>query len=103
MKLITKELAARFAEIGEQRDVKDPIVVAKFFYTFSAATWWAIAYYPEENICFGYVTGLLEDEYGYFSIDELENTKLPPFGLTIERDLWFEECKMSDVLSGKVK
>lgn len=103
MKLITKELAARFAEVGEQRDAKDPIVVAKFFYAFSAATWWAIAYYPEENICFGYVTGLFEDEYGYFSIDELENTKLPPFGLTIERDLWFEECRMSDVKSGKVK
>ncbi len=95
--LISPELKAEFARIGEQREVKDPIVVAKFFNPTGVATWWAIAYYPEENICFGYVTGLFEDEFGYFSIDELEELVLPPLGLRIERDLFFTPCPISKV------
>lgn len=31
MQLMTKELEKRFAEIGCQENIKDPIVVAKFF------------------------------------------------------------------------
>ena len=95
--LINDELKAEFSRVGEQRDVKDPIVVAKFFTPVGSATWWAIAYYPEENICFGYVTGLFEDEFGYFSIDELEEIELPPFGLRIERDLYFTPCPISEI------
>ena len=31
MKLLTKEIEKRFAEVGNQEDVADPVVVAKFF------------------------------------------------------------------------
>lgn len=102
MKLITPELEKRFAEVGYQEDAKDPLVIAKFFFPISKATWWAIAYYPDENICFGYVTGMFEDEYGYFSIQELEEIKLTVLGIRIERDIHFTECRMSEVKSGKV-
>ncbi len=31
MKLMTKELEKRFATVGSQKNVKDPIVIARFF------------------------------------------------------------------------
>lgn len=101
MKLITKVLKRRFAEIGEQEGVEDPIIVTKFFAPTGSATWYAIAYYPNSNQCFGYVEGLLPggDEWGYFSIDELEQVKCPPFDLPIERDLYFDECRFSERLN----
>lgn len=99
MQLITDELRKRFAEVGEQRDTKDPLVICKFFNPCGAATWYAVAYYPEENICFGYVADLVPgcDEWGYFSIDELEAVRVPPFGIPLERDLHFDECHFSEL------
>lgn len=103
MKLITKSLQQRFAEVGEQRDVKDPLVICKFFNPCGSATWYAVAYYPEENICFGYVAGLVPggDEWGYFSIEELEAVRVPPFRLPLERDLHFDECRFSELQLSK--
>lgn len=97
MKLLTKELEKRFAQVGEQ-DVKDPIVVAKFFNPTGAGTWYATAYYPEEKLFFGYVSifGDHNDEWGYFSLDELESFH-GRFGLGIERDLYFTEKKFSQI------
>lgn len=102
MKLITKQLEERFAKIGNQDEEEDPIIIAKFFNPNGAGTWYAISYEPEYNICFGYVTGLGYDELGSFSITELESLKPPPFGLSIERDIHFKECRLSDIKSGKV-
>ncbi len=31
MKLLTKQLEKRFAEVGSQEEEKDPLVIAKFF------------------------------------------------------------------------
>ena len=75
MKLLTKEIEKRFAEVGNQEDVEDPIVVAKFFNPTGAGTWFATEYDPEERIFFGYVS-LFNDhnnEFGTFSLDELES------------------------------
>lgn len=97
--LITKTLKKEFARIGNQEEILDPLVLAKFFSPSGSATWYAISYDEESNTCFGYVTGLGHDELGYFSIDELESLRVPPFGLPIERDLWFTPCRLSDVKS----
>ncbi|MBX7226978.1 MAG: DUF2958 domain-containing protein [Chitinophagales bacterium] len=96
MKLISDDLIRRFAEIGDQSQVEDPIIVAKFFDPTSSATWYASAFDPERNICMGYVTGLAYDEWGSFSIDELESLKRP-FGLTIERDTSFHEKTFAEL------
>jgi hypothetical protein len=95
MKLITKEIENRFKEVGSQENVPDPIIIAKFFSPVGAATWYAYEYNPEDRICFGYVSGLGENELGYFSIEEMESVKLP-FGLSIERDMHFGERKLSE-------
>lgn len=97
MKLINQALIKRFKEVGRQVKESDPIVVTKFFTPSGGATWYATEYIPEENVCYGYVCGLGTDEWGYFSIDELESIKCPPFGLPIERDLYFDECRFSQL------
>lgn len=97
MKLMTKELEARFKEIGSQEDKKDPIVVAKFFNPMGAGSWFATEYIPEERLFFGYASifGDHCDEWGTFSLDELESVRLPG-GLGIERDLYCGEKPISE-------
>lgn len=99
MKLMTKELEKRFAEVGSQEDVKDPIIVAKYFNPTGAGTWYATEYDPAERLFFGYASifGDWNDEWGYFSLDELESYK-GRFGLGIERDFYFEETKASEII-----
>ena len=98
MKLMTKTLEKRFAEIGSQEAVKDPVVIAKFFNPTGAGTWYATEYDPETRTFFGYASifGDWNDEWGYFSLDELESYK-GPFGLGIERDLYWTERPASQV------
>jgi hypothetical protein len=97
MKLMTKELEKRFAEIGSQEEVKDPIVVAKFFNPTGAGTWYALEYEPSSEIFFGYVSifGDHCDEYGSFALAELEQFK-GSLGLGIERDLFCGEKRLSE-------
>jgi len=97
MQLMTKALEKRFAEVGSQEHVADPIIVAKFFNPAGAGTWYATEYDPEERIFFGYVSifGDWNDEWGSFSLDELESFK-GPLGIGIERDLFWTEKRFSE-------
>jgi hypothetical protein len=100
MKLMTQTLQKRFAKIGRQEQVEDPIIVAKFFNPTGAGTWYATEYDPKTRIFFGYVSifGDWNDEWGYFSLDELQSYK-GKFGLGIERDLYFNEQSASQVIN----
>jgi len=104
MKLMTKELEKRFEQIGSQEEVKDPIVIAKFFNPAGPGTWLATEYNPEDKIFFGYVSifGDYCDEWGSFSLDELESVK-GPFGLGIERDLYLKETPSSELIKQYTK
>jgi hypothetical protein len=92
MKLMTKQLLKRFAQVGCQADKKDPLIIAKFFNPTGAGTWYASEYHPEYRTFYGYVSifGDWNDEWGSFSLYELENYR-GRFGLGIERDLYFTE------------
>lgn len=89
MRLMTKELEKRFAKVGSQEHVKDPVIIAKFFNPTGAGTWWATEYDPKDRTIFGFASifGDWNDEWGYTSLDELESYK-GPFGIGIERDLY---------------
>ncbi|MFC5044104.1 DUF2958 domain-containing protein [Aquimarina hainanensis] len=102
MKLITPELEARFAEVGDQSDIENPIIIAKFFDPVGSGTWYATEYDKETKICHGYVTGFANDEWGSFSIDELESIKRP-LGLRIERDLYCKEQTFDELFPKKNK
>ena len=97
MKLLTKQLEKRFARIGSQEQEKDPIVVAKFFNPVGSGEWYATEYDPETREFFGYVSifGDGNDEWGPFSLDELESVR-GTFGLGIERDLYCGEKRISE-------
>ena len=70
--------------------------MAKPFDPCGSASWFLLEYDPKEKIAFSYVTGLVQDEFGYTSLIELENIERP-YGLTIERDLYFVQKKLSEV------
>ena len=98
MKLMTKELEIRFARIGSQENADDPLIIAKFFNPQGAGTWYATEYDPNTKTFFGYVSifGDWNDEWGYFSLDELETFK-GPLDIGIERDLYWDERRFSKV------
>ena len=98
MKLLTKELIERFNKIGSQEEIKDPVVIAKFFNPTGGGTWYATEYDPESKIFFGYVSifGDWNDEWGYFSLVELENYR-GRLGLGIERDIYFTSRPFSQI------
>ena len=55
MKLLTDELIKRFEKVGRQEEVKDPVIIAKFFNPTGAGTWFATEYDPQRKDFFGYV------------------------------------------------
>ncbi len=99
MKLMTKELERRFAQLGSQEDKgDDAIVVCKFFTPWTNWTWYCLEFSPEDRTFFGLVEGF-ETEFGYSSLDELEEIK-GPAGLRIERDLYWKERTIGEVRAG---
>lgn len=94
MNLLTQQLLDRFKELGKQ-DIKDPIIVAKFFVSWSNWTWYATAYDEETGLFFGIICGS-HIELGYFSLDDLKRVR-GRMGLGVERDLCWKEKRLSDL------
>lgn len=95
MKLLTKEILNKLPALGalENQPLDDHVLQVKFFDPYGSWTWYACEYDPKERIFFGYVQGL-ENEWGEFSLDELEALKF--CGVQrIERDLYFKPIKFS--------
>lgn len=91
MKLITKEIENKIPKIyateGTATDEK-PIAV-KFFDCWGSGRWYAIEGEKLANgdwKFFGYVTGLFEDELGYFLLSQLRDA----LGWRLERDIHFD-------------
>ncbi len=102
MQLITQELEKNFPPLysSEEKDSKDVRIIAKFFCPWNQWTWYATEYDPEEGIFFGFVRGDF-DEFGTFSLNELQSVR-GPFGLTIERDLHFGEHTLDEVMEKRL-
>lgn len=95
MKLLTTQLLKSFEKIGRQENTTDPMVIAKFFDPTGSWTWFATEYDPSTKMFFGLVHGI-EKEWGPFGLEELENLTLP-LGLGIERDIYFDACRASEL------
>lgn len=107
MELLTEELIEK-CERHPARDQKgnlgDAKVIAKFFSPVGAATWLIVAGDIEKdeqgNIndieMFGYcyLFDMENAEFGPVYLSELQEVKLP-FGLGIERDLYYEDEKIT--------
>jgi hypothetical protein len=92
MKLLTNELRQKLPPLYSAENEANPLVVCKFFTPDSSWTWYAIEFDGDDTF-FGFVEGL-ENELGYFCLSELESVR-GPFGLRIERDLYFQPCRLS--------
>ncbi|MGE0765556.1 MAG: DUF2958 domain-containing protein [Hyphomicrobiaceae bacterium] len=89
MILLTSELRDRLLANGRERDV-DHIPVVKFFNPVGAATWLATELDDDGETLFGLADlGFGSPEIGAFNLVEMASVRLP-FGLGIERDLYFE-------------
>jgi len=101
MKLMTKALEERFAKVGRQDEVSDPLVIAHYFNPAGVGDWYATEYDPVDRIIFGYgsIFNDWNDEWGYTSLDELE-AYIGPLDLGIERDLYWTEERASKVIPG---
>jgi len=102
MQLMTKELEKTFPPIyaNEEKEPKDVLIIAKFFSPWSNWTWYATELDQESGQFFGYVRGI-ENELGYFSLQELESVS-GPFGLGIERDLYFGDHTLAEVMEKRI-
>lgn len=101
MELLPQSLMQRFNEVGSQESVNDPLILAHFFNPTGAGNWYATEFDVESGDFFGYVSifGDHNDEWGYFSLSELEAYK-GPMSLGIERDLHWQEKPASQVIPG---
>lgn len=96
MKLLTKEILSKLPPLETEIN-EDSLIQVKYFNPAGSQTWYGVTYDPETRVFFGYVEmGLGSDELGYFSLNELESLQLP-FGLSIERDLYFTPIPLKEV------
>lgn len=101
MKLITEEIKKILPKLHEQESKElDAVAYLKFFTPDSNWTWY-VTEFDGKDICFGLVDGF-ERELGYFSLKELEGIR-GPFGLKIERDLYFKQTTIRELINGDNK
>lgn len=95
MKLITKEIEKKIEKYplySQDGKGDEAVVIAKFF-----PPWGGMSFYATEGSktedgdieFFGMVTNCGEYELGYFTLSQLENLR-GPWGLKVERDLYFK-------------
>lgn len=101
MMLITKEIAEKLKPIGSTSNMKleDIKVPLKFFNPYGIGTWWIWEWDGKDEM-YG-IAELSEKEVGYVSFKELQELKVPPFGLGIERDkFWDQNTTAHEVMYG---
>lgn len=101
MQLITKEIENKLPKLYSQDNVADPMVICKFFVPWGYWSWYVIEGEKRTDetganyLLFGLVRGDFV-ELGYFTLNELTAVR-GPFGLGLERDLYFCSCHLSEV------
>lgn len=105
MKLLNEEIKKAFENYPlYSQDGKgyEAHVICKFFAPVGGFTWYVTEAdkLPDGDYkFFGLVTSdHYEYEFGYFLLSELESIELPHF-LTIERDIYFESCTLTEAIS----
>ena len=97
MKLVTEEIRKRLPPLGsnENTPLTEMIAQVKFFTPDSSWTWYAVEF-DGKDIFWGWVQGF-EEEFGAFSLSELAAIR-GPWGLQVERDLYFEPTPLKEVM-----
>lgn len=85
------------AESKRPEGKKTGIAAIKYFNPGGAGTWWISEYDPESDAFFG-IAKILEVEYGHISRKELRETRVPPFGVWIERDYYWTPKPLEEIM-----
>jgi hypothetical protein len=107
MKLFTKDIDRRlFAQYPKGADLESQMVIAKIFNPYGRGTWYILNSDPQDPDYLWAIVDLFDVEVGSVSRSELENIKVPPFRLNLERDLSFTPVNAAELyrglLSGKM-
>jgi hypothetical protein len=101
MKLFTKEIDNKlFAQYEKGSDMDNQMIVAKIFNPYGRGTWYLMNSDPQDPDYVWGIVDLFEVEMGSISRNELESVKVPPFNLGLERDMYFEPIKASELFKG---
>lgn len=82
-------------EYRKPYEEKSHLALVKYFNPCGSATWWVSEYDPELERFFGKAE-IQFKELGYMSEPEMREIRAPPFGLPLERDLWFTPKPLED-------
>lgn len=96
-KLMPAEIRGKIPKLDSTEEVPtdEKILAVKFFSPYSNWTWYGVEF-DGEDMFFGYVEGF-ENEWGYFSLDELAKTQLGGMVPAVERDTSFRPIKFGDL------
>lgn len=97
-KLFTKEIDNElFAQYKYGSDLSKQMVVAKIFNPFNRGQWYIINSDPNDPDYLWAIVDLFEIEAGSVSREDLQTIKVPPFGLNLERDLYFQPINAQEL------
>lgn len=90
--LLPKELEQKLPALYATDGDKTARAIVKFFSPYSNWTWYAFEYDPEDGIFYGFVKGF-DDEWGNFSLQELDETMFKGVP-AVERDCYIDGDKL---------
>lgn len=103
MLLLTKQIVKNFERQGrcDTKKPEDIKIIVKFFNPTGIGNWYATEWDPKTGLFFGFVSLFNDhnDELGSFSLAELEEYK-GAMGLGIERDMYFGDYTLKDIMEG---
>jgi hypothetical protein len=106
MKLFTKEIDNKlFSQYSKGSDLNSQMVVIKIFNPYGKGVWYLVNSDPDDPEYIWAIVDLHDIEVGSVNRSDLENLKVPPFRLGLERDLYFTpmnaETLYKNLLGGK--
>jgi hypothetical protein len=104
MKLFTKDIDEKlFKQYLQGSNLESQNVVAKIFNPYGMGTWYLLNSDPDDPDYLYVISDLNEIEIGSVSRNELESVKVQPFGLGLERDLYFESINAKELFDGLLR
>ena len=99
-KLFTKQIDDMlFKQYAMGNDLSKQKVVAKIFNPYGRGVWYLLNSDPQDPDYIWAIVDLFEPEVGSVSREDLETIKVPPFGLNLERDIYFQPMNAQDLLN----
>jgi hypothetical protein len=99
-KLFTKQIDDMlFKQYAMGNDLSKQKVVAKIFNPYGRGVWYLINSDPNDPDYIWAIVDLFEAEVGSVSREDLETIKVPPFGLNLERDIYFQPINAQELLN----